>query len=70
MVAARQAWRTRRLFDGTQILDDRIVVAEDGIVSAILAASASPGCAVEELPEEAVLAPASSRTSRSMAAAA
>lgn len=57
MTATRQAWRARRLFDGTQILDDRLVVTEDGIVSAILAADAKPDCPVETLPEEAVLAP-------------
>ncbi|WP_293799770.1 N-acetylglucosamine-6-phosphate deacetylase [uncultured Bosea sp.] len=57
MAATRQAWRARRLFDGTQILDDRTVVAEDGIISAILASNASPGCAVEDLPENVVLAP-------------
>ena len=57
MTAARQAWRARRLFDGRQILADRIVVAEDGIVSAILAAGDAPGCAIEDLPEDAVLAP-------------
>jgi len=57
MTATRQAWRARRLFDGTQILDDRIVVAEGGIVSAVLAADAKPDCPVEILPEEAVLAP-------------
>jgi len=53
----RQAWRASRLFDGAQILSDRIVVAEDGVVSAILAADAATGCAVEVLPEDAVLAP-------------
>lgn len=57
MAAARQAWRTRRLFDGRQILNDRIVVAEDGVVSAILTSDAAPGCAIEDLSEDAVLAP-------------
>lgn len=42
MVAARQAWRAKCLFDGAEILSDRIVVAEDGIVSAILPADAAP----------------------------
>lgn len=53
----RQAWRARRLFDGTAIQTDRIVVAEDGVVSTILAGDAAPGCGVEDLPEDAVLAP-------------
>ncbi|WP_293813054.1 N-acetylglucosamine-6-phosphate deacetylase [uncultured Bosea sp.] len=57
MAAARQAWRAKRLFDGAEILDDRIVVAEDGIVSAILPTDAKPDCPVEELPEDAVLSP-------------
>ena len=57
MAAARQAWRAKRLFDGAQILDDRIVVAEDGIVSAILAADARPDCPAETLPDDAVLSP-------------
>lgn len=57
MVAARQAWRAKRLFDGAEILTDRTVVAEDGIVSAILPADAALDCAVESLPEDAVLSP-------------
>lgn len=57
MAAARQAWRARHLFDGARILDDRIVVAEDGIVVAVLSADAAPQCAVEHLPDDAVLAP-------------
>lgn len=57
MAAARQAWRTRRLFDGVRILDDRIVVAEDGVVAAVLSAEAAPACAIDELPDDAVLAP-------------
>ncbi len=57
MAAARQAWRARRLFDGMRILDDRIVVAENGVVTAVLSADAVPGCATKDLPEDAVLAP-------------
>ncbi|BCB18134.1 N-acetylglucosamine-6-phosphate deacetylase [Bosea sp. ANAM02] len=57
MAAARQAWRARRLFDGMRILDDRIVVAEDDIVTAVLCGDATPDCATEDLPEDAVLAP-------------
>lgn len=57
MPASRQAWRARRLFDGAQIWPERVVVAEDGIVSAILDAGAQPDCAIEELPEDAILAP-------------
>ena len=57
MAVVRQAWRARRLFDGAQIWPDRVVVAEEGIVSAVLSGSASPGCPIEELPEDAVLAP-------------
>lgn len=57
MAAVRQAWRARRLFDGSQIWPDRIVVAEDGIVSAVLSSSAPADCPIEELPEDAVLAP-------------
>ncbi|RYE29899.1 MAG: N-acetylglucosamine-6-phosphate deacetylase, partial [Hyphomicrobiales bacterium] len=57
MAGARRAWRTRRLFDGTRILDDRIVVAEDGVVVAVLSADAVPDCAIDELPDDAVLAP-------------
>ena len=41
MAAVRKAWRARRLFDGVRLLDDRIVVAEGGIVSAILSADAA-----------------------------
>ncbi|MBN9451462.1 MAG: N-acetylglucosamine-6-phosphate deacetylase [Bosea sp.] len=57
MAAARQAWRAKRLFDGAEILNDRLVVAEDGVVSAMLPADATADCAVEDLPDDAVLAP-------------
>lgn len=57
MAAARQAWRAKRLFDGAEILNDRLVVAEDGIVSAILPADATADCAVGDLPGDAVLSP-------------
>lgn len=57
MAAARKAWRAKRLFDGAEILTGRVVVAEDGIVSAILPADAALDCAVEDLPEDAVLSP-------------
>lgn len=57
MAPSLQAWRAKRLFDGTQLLSDRLVVAEGDVVEAILAGDAAPGCAVEELPEDAVLAP-------------
>lgn len=54
---ALQAWRTPRLFDGERLLAERIVVANDGLVTAILPADAEPGCAVEDLPDDTVLAP-------------
>lgn len=54
---ARQAWRAARLFDGERMHADRLVVAEGGRVTTILPADAQPGCAVEALPDDAVLAP-------------
>jgi N-acetylglucosamine-6-phosphate deacetylase len=53
----RRAWRAPRLFNGRGLSRNRLVLAEDGIVSEILPASSQPGCPVEELPEDAVLAP-------------
>ncbi|SIQ28718.1 N-acetylglucosamine-6-phosphate deacetylase [Bosea sp. TND4EK4] len=53
----RQAWRAARLFDGERMLADRVVVAEGGCVTAILPADTEPGCAIEDLPDDAVLAP-------------
>ena len=54
---ARRGWRAARLFDGAALLTDRVVVAEDGLVTAILPADSAPDCPVEELPGDAVLAP-------------
>lgn len=54
---ARRGWRAARLFDGERLWSDRLVVAQDGIVSDIRAAAQDPGCPVEELPADAVLAP-------------
>jgi N-acetylglucosamine-6-phosphate deacetylase len=57
-VIARQAWRAARLFDGERMLGRRVVVTEGGRVTAILPADAElPGCAIEDLPDDAVLAP-------------
>jgi N-acetylglucosamine-6-phosphate deacetylase len=53
----RRAWRAPRLFDGRTLWQDRLVVAEGGVVTAILPASSQPDCPVEELPDDAVLAP-------------
>jgi N-acetylglucosamine-6-phosphate deacetylase len=53
----RRAWRAPRLFDGRTLWQDRLVVAEDGVVTALLPASSQPDCPVEDLPDDAVLAP-------------
>ena len=57
MAARRQGWRARRLFDGERIWPDRLVIAEDGIVTEMLPSSAQPHCVIEELPDNGVLAP-------------